>query len=255
MSTDLTGLLLKPGRTIRSRTQKDLPAEWYLSPTYCVLVDMPEGRLLWDTCCPRDWEMRWPASAQDFCPYDSVGEDEYFESRLAQLHLEPSDIDWVVMSHLHADHAGNVRMLANAGAKVICSAAELDFATAFPGEFYGAHLKGDYEGLKFETVSEDGEILPNVSLIHLPGHTPGTLAMKLDLRETGTVIFTSDAVYMGDSYGPPVAPPAIVDDLGSWYASVEKLRTLAEQSDAQLVFGHDSDQMRSLLLAPDGYYE
>src|SRR5450759_3798494 len=122
------------------------------------------------------------------------------------------------------------------------------------GAVEGAHLKADYEGLDFETVSGDAEFLPGVTLIEAPGHTPGTMAMKVDLPETGTMIFTSDAVYMGDSYGPPAPPAAIVNDLSAWYASVAKLRGIAEQSDAMVIFGHDAEQLRSLRRAPDGFY-
>ena len=49
-------------------------------------------------------------------------------------------------------------------------------------------------------------------------------------------------------------PAAIVNDLSAWYASVEKLRGLAEKSNATVVFGHDAEQLRSLRRAPDGYY-
>ena len=56
MTADLTWLLLAPGRAIRRRQDKNLPAEWVDVPTHCVLVDTPDGRLLWDTSCPRDWE-------------------------------------------------------------------------------------------------------------------------------------------------------------------------------------------------------
>src|SRR5262245_31113867 len=56
MSCDLTWLLLKPGRSIRPRGEKDLPAEWVTCTTHAVLVETPEGTLLWDTSCPRDWE-------------------------------------------------------------------------------------------------------------------------------------------------------------------------------------------------------
>jgi glyoxylase-like metal-dependent hydrolase (beta-lactamase superfamily II) len=131
---------------------------------------------------------------------------------------------------------------------------EKEWAFGYPGEFNGAHLKADYEGLEFETVSGDTEFLPGVTLIEAPGHTPGTMAMKVDLPETGTMIFTSDAVYMGDSYGPPATPAAIVNDLSAWYGSVEKLRGIAEKSDATVIFGHDVDQLRSLRRAPDGFY-
>ncbi|MEU8720632.1 hypothetical protein [Streptomyces antimycoticus] len=80
------------------------------------------------------------------------------------------------------------------------------------------------------------------------------MAMKVELPETGTMLFTSDAVYMGDSYGPPATPAAIVDDLTAWYGSVEKIRGIAEQSDATVVFGHDAEQLRSMRLAPSGFY-
>ena len=66
-----------------------------------------------------------------------------------------------------------------------------------------------------------------VSFIQTPGHTPGSMSMRLDLPESGTMIFTADAVYMGASYGPPVVPAAIVNNLEQFYTSVEKLRAIA----------------------------
>ena len=254
MSIDLTWLLLKPGRTIRSRTQKELPPEWYNPTTHCVLVETPDGRLLWDTSCPRDWETRWaPMGMQEFFPYDHVSEDEYLDSRLHQQGLELNDIDYVVLSHLHFDHAGNARLFGATDAKMICSKKEHDFAFGFDGLFTGGHLKSDYDKLKWETVDGDAELLPGVTLIQVPGHTPGTMAMRVDLPETGTMIFTSDAVFMGDTYGPPTTPGFLINDLAAWYPSVEKIRKLAEETNATLVFGHDSEQMKKLRVAPEAY--
>ena len=142
MSCDLTWLLLEPGRTIRSRAQKDQRTEWYRASTHCVLVETAEGRLLWDTSCPRDWETRWvPMGLQEFFPYDQVGEDEYFDSRLHEQGLELSDIDYVVLSHLHFDHAGNAQLFKGTDAKMVCSKKEHDFAFGFDGVFTGGHLK------------------------------------------------------------------------------------------------------------------
>ncbi len=144
MSCDLTWLLLKPGRSIRPRAERDKPVEWYPCTTHAVVVETP--------------------------------------------------------------------------------------------------------------VSGDTEFLPGVTLIEAPGHTPGTMALRVDLADEGTMIFTSDAVYMGDSYGPPATPAAIVNDLGAWYASVEKIRGIAEKSNAQVVFGHDADQLWSMRRSPEGFY-
>ena len=49
--------------------------------------------------------------------------------------------------------------------------------------------------------------------------------MRVDLPETGTMIFTADAVYMGASYGPPAVAAAIVNNLEQFYSSVEKVRS------------------------------
>ena len=59
METDLTWLLLKGGRTIRDRNHKNDPVVWGECPTHAVLIDHPEGKILWDTGVPRDWEERW----------------------------------------------------------------------------------------------------------------------------------------------------------------------------------------------------
>ncbi|MBA6433656.1 MULTISPECIES: N-acyl homoserine lactonase family protein [Streptomyces] len=255
MSCDLTWLLLKAGRTMRTRTEHQRPPEWYSCTTHCVLVETPEGTLLWDTSCPRDWETRWaPTGLQEYFPYDQVSDEEYLDARLGQLGVQPRDIDYLVLSHLHFDHAGNIGMFTGTGARLVCHEKEKEFAFGFEGAFNGAHLKTDYAAADFDTVSGDTEILPGVTLIEAPGHTPGTMSMKVDLPETGTMLFTSDAVYMGDSYGPPATPAAIVNDLTAWYASVEKIRGIAERSDATVVFGHDAEQLRSMRLAPDGFY-
>jgi N-acyl homoserine lactone hydrolase len=255
MTADLTWMLLAPGRAMQTRQNRGQPAEWTDVPSHCVLVDTPDGKLLWDTSCPRDWEEHWvPTGLQNFFPYDKVSEEEYLDSRLKQLGVAPGDIDYVVFSHLHFDHAGNAKLFKDTDAKLICSDVEKDFAFGFDGPFAGAHLKADYEDLEFETVSGDVDFLPGISFIATPGHTAGSMSMRVDLPDSGTMIFTADAIYRGESYGPPAVPASIVNNLEEWFASVEKLRGIAEESDATLVFGHDPEQTTTLRMAPDGSY-
>jgi N-acyl homoserine lactone hydrolase len=255
MTADLTWMLLAPGRAMQTRQNRGQPAEWTDVPTHCVLVDTPDGRLLWDTSCPRDWEERWvPTGLQDFFPYDKVSEEEYLDSRLKALGLAPGDIDYVVFSHLHFDHAGNANLFKNTDAKLICSDVEKEYAFGIDGAFAGAHLRADYEDLEFDTVSGDVDFLPGVSFIQTPGHTVGSMSMRVDLPDTGTMIFTADAVYRGESYGPPPVPASIVNNLEQWFASVEKLRGIAEESDATLIFGHDPEQTKTFRIAPEGTY-
>lgn len=198
-----------------------------------MLVETPEGRLLWDTSCPRDRQTRWePTGLQDYSRYDQVTEQQYLDSRLQQLGVGLDEVDYVVLSHLHFDHAGDAAMFEGTNATMVVNAEEEEFAFGYEGAFNGAHLLSDCAGIDWQTVDGDTELLPGVTLIQAPGHTVGTMSMKVDLPETGSMIFTSDA----------------------WYASVEKIRGIAQQSNATVVFGHDAAQMQTLPTSPEGFY-
>jgi N-acyl homoserine lactone hydrolase len=256
MGCDLTWLLLKAGRNITDRSHMDKPVEWVDCPMHTVLIEHPDGLILWDTTAPRNWETHWaPTGLQEFFPYDRVTEDQYFDQRLAQLGVKPEDIKTVVLSHLHFDHAGNLQTFKSTGAKILVQAAEKEGAFGFAGVAQGAHIKADYDGIPFETISGDTEIADGVSVLLTPGHTWGTMSLKVDLKNTGTMIFTSDAVYMSDSYGPPATGAAIVWDSQAWLRSVEKIRAIAAQTNATVVFGHDAKQIHELRRSPDAYYD
>ncbi|PRY10491.1 glyoxylase-like metal-dependent hydrolase (beta-lactamase superfamily II) [Kineococcus rhizosphaerae] len=256
METDLTWLLLKGGRTIRDRHHKDDPVVWGKCPTHAVLIEHPEGRILWDTGVPRDWEQRWaPTGFHDFFPVSEPTDGPgYLDSSLAELELTPDDIDVLILSHLHFDHAANAKTFQNGRTRIIANSAEIEGARAITGYSAGAHIVSDYAGLDLEAVSGDTEIVPGVSVIETPGHTWGTMSLQVDLPQEGTKIFTSDAVYLADSYGPPAVGAAIVWDNLRWLESVEKLRRIADRTGAELVFGHDADQAEGLRYAPDGHY-
>lgn len=255
MHADLTWLMVSPGCTIRPRSRRDEPASWVEVPTHAVLVETGGGTLLWDTSAPRDWEQRWrPTGMQEYFPYDAVSEQEYLDSRLRRLGVGLDEIDYVVLSHLHFDHVGNAQMFRGTPARLVCHQKEYDFGFGFDGPASGGHLKADYADLAWETVSGDTEILPGVTLLEAPGHTAGCMAMQVDLPDSGTMIFTSDAVYLGKAYGPPVVPQAGPYDMAQFLSSVAKLRAIQERTDATMVFGHDAAQMRELRVAPQGYY-
>jgi len=245
MHCDLTWLVLQPELTLASRSNPTLPRQWVETPAYTVLIEHSDARILWDTAPPENWETHWAiAGNQEYFPYDAVTEDQLLVNKLRSIGLELDAIDIVIASHLHGDHAGNLRTIAEAGAKPYCTVDELDGALSFEGQFLGAHYKSDYEGLDFETVSGDTEIVPGVKLIQTPGHTWGTCSLQVDLPKSGTKIFTSDAVYRTENWGPPSVGSAIVWDGRQWAESVEKLRAIATKTDAALYFGHDAEQMK-----------
>ncbi|MBC7594453.1 MAG: N-acyl homoserine lactonase family protein [Kineosporiaceae bacterium] len=255
MHADLVWLLIDPGR-MANRDNPEKLRDWVELPTHVVYIEHPDGKkLLWDAGVPRDWETRWaPPGFNEVFPVDTVTEDMWLDSRLRQLNLEPGDIDYLVLSHLHLDHAANAQLWANTGTKIIVDEEEKKGALSFDGYSLGAHIKSDYDGLELSTIGEDTEILPGIKLLRTPGHTWGTLSLQVDLADEGTMIFASDSLYRSESYGPPAIAAGIVYDTVSWFKSVEKIRGVAEKTDAKIVFGHDGDQIKELKTGVGNYY-
>ncbi len=256
MHCDLTWLVLKGETTLASRSNPAMPRQWVESPTHTVLIEHPDARILWDTSCPADWETRWAvAGNQEYFPYDGHTEDQLFANKLDSLGLGLDAIDVLIMSHLHGDHAGNLREVAGAGAKVYVSKDEFDGAFGFDGPSFGAHIKSDYEGVEFETFSGDLEFVPGVKILQSPGHTWGTCSLQVDLPKSGTMLFTSDAVYCSQNWDPPGYQSAVIWDSRANEASVERLKRVASQNDAFLLFGHDVAQMDALRKSGRWTYE
>lgn len=255
LECDLRWLL--NGAGFATRGDRNPATPWYKSPTLTVVIEHPEGNILFDTSCPRDWQERWAGTPiPDQFIYDNTTDEEFLDRSLARIGLRPEDFATVVASHLHYDHAGNLGMFARTGARIVAHEKEVEGATSFEGDFLGAHIKRDYQDVAIDTISGDTEIAGGVTLLELPGHTWGTMGLMVDLPHTGRLIFTSDAIYMKESYGPPAVGSPIVWSSLDWLRSVERVRALAEKHDATLVFGHDEKLVASgeLRLAP-AYYD
>ena len=97
-------------------------------------------------------------------------------------------IDWVVISHLHFDHAANWDLFPNAGIVVH----EKEIAHAQAGDD-PAVLRHQAPALlannRLHLIREASSTLENgVQLFHVPGHTPGAIALTIE-----------DAVFSGDA--------------------------------------------------------
>lgn len=255
MECDETWLLLQGGRTIADRHHRDMRRRWVGCPTHAVLIRHPDATLLWDTGVPRDWETRWSATGfEEYFPVrEPVDGPGFLDSALAELELAPDDIDILVLSHLHLDHAANAQMFTGGHTRIFAHTDEIDGVAGLP-ESTGAYIIDDFDGINFEPISGDTEILDGVTLVESPGHSWGTMSLQVDLPEEGTKLFTSDAVYLEANWGPPAAGAAIVWDNVRWLESVQRLRQIAERTDAQIIFGHDEHQKDSLRFAPHGHY-
>ncbi|MGR7911430.1 AhlS family quorum-quenching N-acyl homoserine lactonase [Lysinibacillus capsici] len=242
------------------------PAEFVEFPVYAVLIDHPEGKILFDTGCDPNGmgeDGSWPENIQKIFP-SFQSEECYLINRLEQLKVRPEDIKYVVASHLHLDHAGCLDLFTNA--EIIVHDSELanvmkTFALTrdMGGYIWGNVMSWIQKELRWRTIKsheKEVELVKGVKIINFgAGHAYGMLGLYIELPETGNLLLASDALYTAESLGPPVKPPGILYDSIGYLATVERIRKLAEERKATIWFGHDKSQFKTLVKSTDGYYE
>jgi glyoxylase-like metal-dependent hydrolase (beta-lactamase superfamily II) len=147
-----------------------------------------------------------------------------------ELHREPSDVTTICLTHGDVDHIGNAEKLrALTGAKI---AAHPDDAEIIAGRKSRLIPKGTVNALfklvrpmmaahpfEVDILVHDGDTIAGLNVIHLPGHTPGSIALY-DARRK--VVFVGDA--LGCDNGIVRGPSEMMTvDLQKAYESIEKL--------------------------------
>ncbi|RIN16186.1 N-acyl homoserine lactonase family protein [Mammaliicoccus vitulinus] len=242
------------------------PNEMFEFPIYTVFIDHPEAKILFDTACnPNSMgdNGRWINQTQKAFPY-TADESCYLPNRLEQINVDSSEVDYVVASHLHLDHAGCLEYFTNA--TVIVHDDELNgtMQTYARNQKAGAYIWADIDAwikndLTWKTIKpyEDNlEIVKGVKVLNFgSGHAWGMIGLEVETQELGTLILASDAIYTQESMGDILKPPGILYDSVGWAKSVEKIKRLAKEKNAQIWFGHDGDQFEGFRKSTDGYYE
>jgi glyoxylase-like metal-dependent hydrolase (beta-lactamase superfamily II) len=200
------------------------------------------GRLtLLDAGLPRDW--------RDFC------------AALSRLGHTPADIDAVLITHHHVDHAGNAERLRLCGARVLSHPADAPYLRGEKDRsrgrlarflwrpwyvFYlGSYVaKGVIRTPPVAKLDElaDGEVLDvpgSPRVVHAPGHTPGSCALFLEDR---SLLFSGDALVTLDvvkgprgRQGPQVVRGPFAEDPA---LAVESLGALAATNARSVLPGH-----------------
>ncbi len=216
-----------------------------------------DGYILYDTGCnPEAMNGYWSNYLQTIYPLHQT-EEQRLENQLALCGVKPEDIQTVILSHMHLDHAGNLQLFPHADIYVPCAeyknALVATHASPDPDQ-HGPYVKGDLERPgHYIPVTEEFEIVPGVEVINLPGHTEDLLGLVLHLKG-GTYILPQDCVYTEENYGPPVKFSGLVYDSLAFPKSIERVRKLQKKYDAKVIFAHDWDFFQTLDLAPK-YYE
>ena len=213
----------------------------YGIPIVCYLVQTGEGKnILIDSGLPEVM----PEGETEF----ENGQD--ILKQLANLGLKPDDVDTVISTHYDIDHAGRHAAFTKAQ-YVVQRAHHADAATNL--RFAANRPQWDQPAERLRLVDGDTELLPGLELIETSGHVPGHQSVLVRLPQAGAILLTVDAVPFGEGFTRDVQD-ANDPDAEAIRASTIKLLDLVEREAIGLViFGHDSEQWKSLKKAPEFY--
>ena len=183
------------------------------------------------------------------CAERGVHDGRDVEEVLRSVGVEVTDIDTIVLTHFHWDHASNADRFPRA--TFVVQRAELEalsdpvrdhpsvgrFYSADTEKFHELHARG-----RLQVVDGDTPLLSGLQVLHLGGHTRGSQAVAVATME-GPAVITGDAVPLNRNLLDNI-PNAVHIDLADAIHALDRVRRL----DAVVVYtAHDQT---STLLVP-----
>lgn len=228
----------------------DIPVPMYI-------IDHPEGLVVFDTgmniaVVPDNGAEYWGPVAGAFTP--TMSRDQAIDRQLQRIGKSVDDVKYVVHSHLHLDHVGNISMFPNA--THVIRKAELQNAW-WPERFQrAAYVMSDFESTRSLNILELTRDLDlfgdgSIELIDTKGHTKGHQSMVVRLPNSGTMILASDAAYMAENLQGTV--PGIVWNVEAAMDAIERMKLIRDIEGGQIILSHSMEMYNSLKHLPEYY--
>jgi len=191
------------GHGIRRRLNTLLDKTWTEPlPIYAWVIEHPEGIIVVDT--GENARVAEPGYFPWWHPYYRLGvrawvpSEEEIGPQLQALGIQPTDVRWLVMTHLHTDHAGGLHHFPKV--EILVSRTEYQLASGTAGRVRGylpnrwptwfvPHLI-DFATQPFGPFPSSYSLTQagDVVLVPTMGHTPGHLSVIVQDGSVGTFL-------------------------------------------------------------------
>ena len=224
-------------------------------PYFFYLVEHPDGRILFDTGLHpeivTDPVGRVGEAAAAFPIEMNEGGDVV--SQLGMLGLAPGDVDAVIVSHLHFDHAGGLEFVKHAD--VYVQAAELAAARNPPVYQQELYKPADFEHDCSGSRDGDTDVFGDGTLrvLSTPGHTPGHQSIYVEFEHRKPLVLIGDATYSLAKMRQRRLS-AVVWSADATVASWERFEEIERETGAELRCTHEVE-FGDVPLAPEAFWE
>ncbi len=169
------------------------------------------------------------------------------QSQLAELGLKPSDVGYVVLSHSHGDHVGNLGLFPQA--TLVVQKAEYDWPLPNNG---GPRFSPQ---LKAITADGDKDLFGDGSLVLIAthGHSPGHQCLLVRLPKTGAILLSGDSVHTKANWDGHRAP-ARNFNVPESLAALDRMAAVLKENNGELWIGHETSEVPKRKYAP-AFYE
>jgi glyoxylase-like metal-dependent hydrolase (beta-lactamase superfamily II) len=212
----------------------------------CYLIRHGSDYMLWDTGLP-EAVIGQPVSNTDaMSPILTTT----IKRQLAQIGVKPEQIGRVGISHYHFDHTGQAAGFP--GATLLIGKGDADALSAGKPGTSAEPLKPWFGGgAKIEAIDADKDVFGDgsVTLLNLPGHTPGHHALLVVLKGKGPVLLSGDLAHFRENYDTNGVPPFNTDRAAT-LASLDRFKKLAGNVKATVILQHEPGDVAKLPAFP-----
>lgn len=182
-----------------------------------------------------------PDLAARYHPHLRLSQDKVtLEQTLSKVGVKPQEIEVVIFTHLHWDHCYNLESLSHSS--FLLQNDEIQYAVS-PLPIHQMAYEAGIPGLRpswmsvfdrIRIVQGDEEILPGISVVSLPGHTPGFQGVMVQ-TEKGRCLIAGDTIPLFENWEGSI-PHGVHVDLREYEKTFRKIKSLRPDV---ILPGHD----------------
>ena len=213
---------------------QDYPVNMAMKPIITAFFDVSTNTISYAVCDP---------ITKSCAVIDSVMDIDYASGRITHDNADrildyitknELTLDWIIETHVHADHLSAAPYLQEKlGGRIGISARITEVQEVF-GKIFNEGTDFQRDGTQFDTLFQDGDHYKigdiDAFVMATPGHTPACMVHVI-----GNAAFVGDTMFMPDAGSARADFPG--GDAGELYDSIQKILTLPEEM--RLYMCHD----------------